>query len=117
MTPGEFRRLALPLDGVEERSHMGHPDFRVGGRIFATLGYPDDRHGVVMMPPEDQGHLVRDHPDVFAAAAGKWGQSGSTCVRLAPAQRSIVKAALAAAWSRRVAKKPRPTPRFARNGR
>ena len=89
MTPDQFRRIALSLDGVEEREHMGHPDFRVGGRIFATLGYPDDHFGTVMLSPEDQSILVRQYPKAFSPAAGAWGRSGSTSVQLrhAPARR------------------------------
>jgi hypothetical protein len=59
MTPAEFRRIAISLAGVEEREHMGHPDFRVAGKIFATLGYPDGRFGTIMLSPEDQAILVR----------------------------------------------------------
>ena len=106
MTPAEFRRAALSLAGVDEKAHMSHPDFRVGGRIFATLGYPDDRFGTVMVSPEDQARLVRDHPDAFTPAAGQWGRSGSTSVLLARAPRVAVQAALTSAWRRRAVGKP-----------
>jgi hypothetical protein len=101
MTPNGFRRIALSLAGVEEREHMGHPDFRVNGKIFATLGYPDDRCATVMVSPEDQSILVRKYPKAFTPAAGSWGRSGSTAVylRLAPAR--ALRIAIEAAWERR----------------
>jgi hypothetical protein len=101
MTPAQFRRMALSLSGVEEREHMGHPDFRVGGKIFATLGYPDDRFATVMLSPQDQTFLVRDHPKAFKPAPGAWGRSGSTSVLLRVASRAAVAIALEAAWQRR----------------
>jgi len=105
MTAAEFRRLALSLPSAEERAHMGHPDFRVGGKIFATLGHPDARHGTIMMSPQDQDLLIRDYPRVFVHAAGAWGRSGSTSVVLRIAPRRAVAAALESAWRRRAPKK------------
>jgi hypothetical protein len=101
MTPDGFRRIALSLAGVEEREHMGHPDFRVGGKIFATLGYPDEGCGTVMVSPEEQSILVRKYPDAFAPAAGAWGRSGSTSVQLRHAPARVVRTAMEAAWERR----------------
>ena len=101
MTPDRFRRIALSLAGVEEREHMGHPDFRVGGKIFATLGYPDNQCGTVMLSPEDQSVLVRQYPKAFTPAAGAWGRSGSTAVQLRHAPASAVRLAIEAAWERR----------------
>jgi hypothetical protein len=101
MTPDGFRRIALALAGVEEREHMGHPDFRVGGKIFATLGYPNDRFGTVMVSPEDQSLLVRKYPKAFAPAAGAWGRSGSTSVQLRHAPARALRIAIEAAWERR----------------
>jgi hypothetical protein len=80
---------------------MGHPDFRVGGKIFATLGYPDRRHGTIMLSPHDQELLVRDHPKAFKPAAGAWGRAGSTSVLLRVAPRRAVTIGLEAAWERR----------------
>lgn len=105
MTPGAFRRIALSLPGTEEKAHMGHPDFRVGGKIFATLGYPDARFGTIMLAPQDQDLLLRRHPKAFAPAAGAWGRSGSTSVLLRVAARRAVAAALESAWLRRAPKK------------
>ena len=97
----DFRCLALSLPGAEERSHMGHPDFRVGGRIFATLGVPDDAHGMVALLPEQQADFIALSPDAFRPAAGAWGRRGSTLVRLGVVEEDVLEAALAAAWRRR----------------
>ncbi len=105
MTPADFRRLALSLPSAEESSHMGHPDFRVGGKIFATLGYPDTRFGTIMVSPQDQDLLIRDHPKAFVPAAGAWGRAGSTSVLLRVAPRRAVAVALEAAWRRRAPKR------------
>jgi len=80
---------------------MGHPDFRVGGKIFATLGYPDGHFGTLMLSPEDQSVLVRQYPKAFAPAAGAWGRSGSTSVQLRHAPARAVRLAIEAAWERR----------------
>ena len=105
MTPAQFRRLALGFPDVVEGSHMGHADFRVGNRIFATLGYPDDRFAVVMLSPADQDLIVRDHPESFAPVKGAWGASGSTTVTLAKARVRATTAALEAAWRRSAPKR------------
>jgi hypothetical protein len=101
MTPDGFRLIALSLAGAEEGEHMGHPDFRVGGKVFATLGHPDDRFGTVMLSPEDQSFFVRKHPSAFAPAAGAWGQRGSTSVQLRRAPAGALRLAIEAAWERR----------------
>lgn len=77
MQPDEFRRIALSLPEAFEGAHMGHADFRVGGKIFATLGYPDERHGMVAIPPDEQAKLVQEMPAIFAPAAGAWGKRGA----------------------------------------
>lgn len=101
MTPAQFRRLALALPEAVASAHMGHPDFRVGGRIFATLGYPDQRFAVVMLSPDDQEAFVKLAPDAFAPVKGAWGARGSTTVLLRRADAGAVAAALRAAWRRR----------------
>jgi len=105
MTAAEFRHIALSLPEAVEGSHMGHADFRVGGKIFATLGYPNDRFGVVMLTPQDQDLIVRDAPKAFAPATGGWGKSGSTTVLLSRATKRRVEMALEAAWRKRAPKK------------
>jgi hypothetical protein len=104
MTSAQFRRIALKLPEAVEKSHMGHPDFRVSGKIFATLGYPDDGFGVVMVSPQDQDFLVRSDPKTFAPVRGAWGKAGSTMVSLKQAKSRAVASALESAWRRRASK-------------
>jgi hypothetical protein len=91
VTADAFRALALALDGAEERAHMGHPDFRVNGRIFATL-QADGARGMVQVPPGEQAELIAQAPDTFSPAAGAWGRGGSTMVLLAAADTALVRA-------------------------
>lgn len=97
MSGDEFRSLALGLPETSESAHMSHPDFRVGGKIFATLG-PDEDWGMVKLTPDEQVVYMRADPDVFHPANGAWGRRGCTIVRLCNAEESIVRDALAAAW-------------------
>jgi hypothetical protein len=98
MTPNEFRKLALSFPEAIESAHMRHPDFRVGGRIFATLGYPDQESAAVKLSSDDQKEFVRTSPGVFQPAKGAWGRQGSTIVYLPAATIDIVREALTAAW-------------------
>ena len=104
MTAADFRRIALSLPEAEESVHMSHPDFRVGGKIFATLGYPDDGHGMVILPPEEQARFVESHPKVFTPAKGAWGKRGSTAVSLSAVNKTTLKRALEIAWRKRAPK-------------
>jgi hypothetical protein len=97
MTAAGFRRIVLRLDGAIEGEHMGHPDFRVNGRIFATL-HPGDKTGMVKVSPGVQQELLRDHPDVFSPENGAWGRQGCTRVQLARADEEVIGAALTLAW-------------------
>src|SRR5215471_423454 len=97
MTAAQFRRLALSLPETEERAHMGHPDFRVGGKIFATLG-PDEKWGMVKLTPHGQAELMALEPAAFHPASGAWGRRGSTIVRLRQAKALTVRHALLSAW-------------------
>jgi len=106
VTAAGFRRIALGLKDVVGQAHHGHPDFRVGGRIFATLGYPDNKCGMVILPREQQRDFVRDRPDVFVPAAGAWGEQGSTTVRLAAVDEEALGEALTLAWRYAVEKGP-----------
>ena len=108
MTPDDFRRLALALPEVVEQSHMGHPDFRVGGKVFASLGYPDGGWGMVNLPTEEQEVRVQAEPEIFRPAAGAWGRRGSTTVRLEAADEEAVRGALAAAWRKTAPKRAAP---------
>ena len=98
MTAREFRKIALSLPEAEERSHMDHPDFRVAGKIFATLGYPDKSRGMVKLSPEDQHYFSKDHPEVFVLVNGTWGRRGATSVYLKAAKKEIMAKAIEAAW-------------------
>lgn len=97
MTPAQFRKLARALPGVVEGSHMGHADFRVNGKIFATLGARPGC-GMVKVTPADQAHLMKAHPAIFSPAPGAWGQGGSTVVTLKNAKVGVVREAMKAAW-------------------
>ncbi len=92
-----YRRLALALPGAEEASHMGAPDFRINGRIFATLAYGRKGLGTLMISPEQQALFVAEAPEYFSAVAGGWGKSGATLVRV-DAPESVLAGALSTAF-------------------
>ena len=98
MTADDFRKLALGLPEAIESAHMHHPDFRVGGKIFATLGYPGKDWAVVKLTPNEQKHFIQSDPKVFQPVKGAWGRRGNTNVYLAEAKIDIVREALTAAW-------------------
>ena len=98
MTPSEFRKLALSHPQTEESQHMNHPDFRVAGKIFATLGYPDKTRGMVKLSPEDQHYFSRDYPDTFTPVKGTWGRRGATSIQLKLATKDVLAKAIQAAW-------------------
>jgi hypothetical protein len=105
MTADGFRRLALSLPEAAEVGHMGHPDFRVGGKIFATLGYPDKDWGVLKLSPEQQEAFVGEEPEAFVPVKGAWGLRGATCVRLRKAKARSLRIALTVAWENVAPKK------------
>src|SRR6202048_948384 len=98
MSPSDFRRIALSLEGAEEGSHMGSPDFRVGGRIFATLAAQKQGYGNLMLTPEQQTEFVQELPDVFVPIAGGWGRMGATHIRLSESNEDMLAGALRTAW-------------------
>ncbi|HEV2866089.1 MAG TPA: MmcQ/YjbR family DNA-binding protein [Allosphingosinicella sp.] len=104
-TPDDFRRLALSFAGAEERAHMAHPDFRVGGKVFATLGYPDQAHGMAVLEAEQQAVAMAAEPGAFSPAAGAWGRKGSTVVRLDAVSDEWLERALRWASERRAPKR------------
>jgi hypothetical protein len=104
MKAEDFRRIALSFEGAEEGSHMGAADFRVGGRIFATLASQDKGYGNLMLTPELQEEFVRELPEVFLPIHGGWGRMGATHIRLAQANEDVLTGALRAAWKLRVEK-------------
>ena len=105
MTAADFRRIALSLPEATESAHMDHPDFRVGGRIFATLGYPDKQWGMVKLPPDLQAKFYEAQPEVFVPANGAWGKGGATKVRLKSVKKADLERALRAAWQRTAPKR------------
>ena len=101
MTPNDFRRTALAMNGAVEGSHMAHPDFRANGRIFATI-YPDNERGMVQLTPGEQQAFMRDHPGVFEPASGAWGRGGSTTVQLDRVDEETLGDAMTLAWQNTV---------------
>jgi hypothetical protein len=97
----DFRRIALSFPGAEEKEHMNHPDFRVGGKIFATLHAPGKGTGAVMLLPEQQALAMEAAPAAFTPAAGAWGRSGSTMVRLDAVSEEWLERTIGWAWARR----------------
>lgn len=98
MNEDDFRRIALSLEGAVEGSHMGAADFRVGGRIFATLASVKQGFGNLMLTPEQQAVFVEELPEVFVPIKGGWGRMGMTHIRLAAATEDLLAGALRAAW-------------------
>jgi hypothetical protein len=103
-TVADFRRVALSFPDTEESSHMGQPDFRVGGRIFATLAMADKGYGNLMLTPEIQAGLIADAPEIFIPIHGGWGRMGSTHIILAAADKDTLHDALQTAYKLRVSK-------------
>lgn len=104
MKAADFRRIALSLEGAEESSHMGAPDFRVGGRIFATLASASKGYGNLMLTLEQQTAFVSERPDLFVPITGGWGRMGMTHIRLARATEDVLEGALRTAWKLRIEK-------------
>src|SRR5215467_7390862 len=98
MTGADFRRAALSLPDATEGAHFGNADFRVAGKIFATLSLEKEGYGVLLLTPEQQAGMVLDAPEIFSPVPGGWGRKGSTRVRLAKVTADILEAALNAAW-------------------
>jgi hypothetical protein len=115
LTADDFRRVALGMKGAVESAHMGHPDFRINGRIFATL-HADHKYGMVKLTPEQQEAFVRDHPAAFAPESGAWGRQGCTAVRLDAVEEDTVGEAMTLAWRNSAVKRVprRPKTRGAR---
>ena len=97
MTANDFRRIALGMTDAIESAHMGHPDFRANGKIFATL-HADDRHGMVKLTPDQQREFVRAHPEAFRPENGAWGRQGCTRVLLAAVDEDTLGEAMTLAW-------------------
>lgn len=95
---------------------MGHPDFRVNGRIFATI-HPDDKFGMVKLTPDQQQDFLRDHPDSFTPESGAWGRSGCTRVTLKAVDAETLGQAMTLAWQNLADKPPSRRPRTKRSRR
>lgn len=104
MTAADFRRIALSFPDTEESSHMGSPDFRVGGHIFATLASESQGFGNLKLTPAQQADFLAEAPDLFLPIAGGWGRMGMTHIRLAPANEATLTGALQAAYKTRTGK-------------
>lgn len=107
MTTDDFRRMALSFPGAIESAHMNHPDFRVNGKIFATLHYPDDGWAMVKLPPDQQGSFVELQPSAFKPVNGAWGRQGATNVLLKTVKEESLQGALTLAWQSASRKKSR----------
>jgi len=122
MSPDGFRRIALGMESAIEGAHMGHPDFRANGRIFATI-HPDHKWGMVKLTPEQQEKFVRENPAAFAPENGAWGRSGCTKVRLDLVDEDKLGEAMTFAWQNSEKKtvagrsKPRRTTKTTRPSR
>lgn len=116
MTEQMFRKIALGFDGAFEGQHMGHPDFRGHGRIFATLR-GDGIHGMVSLTPEQQQRFVDEYPEAFAPVNGAWGRGGATSVRLAAADEESVGEAMTLAWQNAAAKAAAKTTKKAKTAK
>jgi hypothetical protein len=114
MTSADFRRIALTFPGAEESAHMGAADFRVGGRIFATLASEAQGYGNLMLTPEIQAGFVADAPELFLPVHGGWGRMGVTHIVLANANEATLTGALAAAYKLRADKNNKPRRKPAR---
>lgn len=111
MTTNDFRRIALSFDGAEEGSHMGNPDFRVGGRIFATLASAKQGYGNLKLTLDQQAAFVEELPEVFLPIHGGWGRMGMTHIRLAAANEDVLTGALHTAWKLRVENNAKSRPK------
>jgi hypothetical protein len=111
MTPAAFARLALALDGATQGTHGGHPDFRAGGKVFASMGFKGPDSATVKLTPEQQEMLVAAEPAIFSPVTGAWGQRGYTMIHLPAADSRTMKSALAMAWKNVTVASPRKAPR------
>jgi hypothetical protein len=107
MNAADFRRIALSLEGAEQGSHMGAADFRVAGRIFATLASQKQGYGNLMLTPQQQAEFVEEQPEIFVPIAGGWGKMGATHIRLAATNEDMLAGALRVAWMLRIEKNAR----------
>jgi hypothetical protein len=106
LSAADFRRIALGMEDAVESSHMGHPDFRFNGKIFASLS-ADSKGGMVKLTPEQQRQFVRAHPGAFEPSSGAWGRNGSTSVKLEAVDEETLGEAMTLAWQNAASKRSR----------
>ena len=104
MGAADFRRIALSLPEATQGSHFGNTDFRVGGKIFATLSLIKEGYGVLLLTPEQQEGMVQDEPGIFSPIPNKWGIAGATRVQLSKVTVDVLESALRTAWRKRAPK-------------
>jgi hypothetical protein len=114
MTPAAFATLALALDGATQGTHGGHPDFRAGGKVFASMGFKGPDSATVKLTPEQQEMLAAAEPAIFTPVTGTWGHRGYTMIHLPAADAMTMKSALAMAWKNVTAASPRAAKRVGR---
>ena len=105
VTANDFRRIALGLNDTVEGAHMGHPDFRVQNRIFASLN-AEQTIGTVKLTPDAQQRFMAIDATVFVPASGAWGLQGWTAVHLVSADPEAAGEALTSAWQSMQAQGP-----------
>jgi len=110
MTPNDFRRIAIAHQDATEGAHMGHPDFRIRGRIFATI-HSDARHGMVKLTPDQQERFIHDYSDTFAPESGAWGRAGCTRVMIETVADEVLGEAMTLAWQNAIAQASTPSKR------
>jgi hypothetical protein len=101
MKPATFRKIALSLPEATEGSHFSNADFRIAGKIFATLALEHQGYGVLLLTPDQQAGMIQDAPEIFSPVPGGWGEKGATRVSLAKVPADILEAALRVAWRRK----------------
>src|SRR5262245_18060549 len=117
MTPADFKGIALSLEGAQEGSYTGAVDFRVGGRIFATLASKAHGYGNLVLTPDEQASFVEELPEVFVPIAGGWGRMGMTHIVLEKASEDLLRGALQTAWRLRLNANTRTKDRRTQRGR
>jgi hypothetical protein len=114
MAEAAFRQMALQFPETAEGSHFGNADFRVAGKIFATLSMEKEGFGVLLLTPEQQAGMIADAPEIFSPVPGGWGRKGATCIRLSKVPRDVLESALRTAWlgkaPKRLLRKPPEPP-------
>ena len=94
MTPQQFRKFALSFPDAVEAEHMRHPDFRIGGKIFASLGAPSNEWCMVKLTQDQQKAFLEANAESFQPCNGAWGRQGCTNIKLSVANTLAVRSAV-----------------------